>query len=100
MPRAEGGGFGVLLFNGDRVSVWKDEKILVMVAQNVNVPNTTEPQHLKIVKMVCMYMFSSVAHSCPTLCDPISCSTPRSPVHHQLPELAQTHVYRVGETIQ
>ena len=43
MPGAEGGGFGVLLFNGDRVSVLKDEKILVMVAQNVNILNTTEP---------------------------------------------------------
>ena len=42
MPGAEGGRFGVLLFNGDRVSVRKDEKILVMVAQNVNVLNTTE----------------------------------------------------------
>ena len=41
MPGAEGGRFGVL-FNGDRVSVRKDEKILVMVAQNVNVLNTTE----------------------------------------------------------
>ena len=93
MPRAEGGGFGVLLFNGDRVSVWKDEKILVMVAQNVNVPNTTEPQHLKIVKMVCMYMFSSVAHSCPTLCDPMDCSMPGLPAYHQLPEIIQTHVH-------
>ena len=32
--------------------------------------------------------FSSVAQSCPTLCDPIDCSTPGLPVHHQLPELA------------
>ena len=93
MPRAEGGGFGVLLFNGDRVSVWKDEKILVMVAQNVNVLNTTEPQHLKIVKMVCMYMFSSVAQSCPTLCDPMDCSMPGLPAYHQLPEIIQTHVH-------
>ena len=34
--------------------------------------------------------FSSVAQSCPTLCDPMDCSTPRFPVHHQLTELAQT----------
>ena len=37
--------------------------------------------------------FSSVAWSCPTLCDPMDCSTPGFPVHHQLPELAQTHVH-------
>ena len=38
-------------------------------------------------------LFSSVAQSCPTLCDPMDCSAPGFPVHHQLPELAQTHVY-------
>ena len=40
------------------------------------------------------------AQSCPTLCDPMDCSTPGLPVHHQLPELAQTHVHRVGDAIQ
>ena len=43
---------------------------------------------------------SSVAQSCPTLCDPMDCSTPGFPIHHPLPELAQTHVYQVGDTIQ
>ena len=38
--------------------------------------------------------FSSVAQSCPTLCDPVNCSTPGLPVHHQLPEFTQTHVHR------
>ena len=36
--------------------------------------------------------FSSVTQSCLTLCDPMDCSTPGLPVHHQLPELAQIHV--------
>ena len=40
--------------------------------------------------------FSSVAQSCLTLCDPMNCSTPGLPVHHQLPEFAQTHVYQVS----
>ena len=40
-----------------------------------------------------LLFFSSVAQSCPTLCDPKDCSTPGLPVHHQLPELAQTHVH-------
>ena len=44
--------------------------------------------------------FSSVAQSCPTLCNPRDCSAPGLPVHHQLPELAQTHVHRVGDAIQ
>ena len=42
----------------------------------------------------------SVTQSCPTLCDPMDRSTPGLPVHHQLPELAQTHVHRVGDAIQ
>ena len=44
--------------------------------------------------------FSSVAQSCLTLCDPIDCSTPGSPVNHQLPELAQTCVRGVCDAIQ
>ena len=43
--------------------------------------------------------FSSVAQSCPTLCDPMNCSTPGLPVHHQLLELTQTHVHRVSDAI-
>ena len=45
-------------------------------------------------------IFSSVAQSCPTLCDPMNCSTPGLPVHHQLPEFTQSHVHRVGDAIQ
>ena len=44
--------------------------------------------------------FSSVTQSCPTLCDPMDCSTLAFPVHHQLPKLAQTHVQWVGDAIQ
>ena len=44
--------------------------------------------------------FSSVTQSCPTLCNPMDCSTPGYPVHHQLPQLAQTHVHWVGDAIQ
>ena len=43
---------------------------------------------------------SSVAQSCPTFCDPMDCSTPGLPVHHQLPELAQTHVRHISDAIQ
>ena len=44
--------------------------------------------------------FSSVAQLCPTLCDPVNCSTPGLPVHHHLPEFTETHVHRVGDAIQ
>ena len=44
--------------------------------------------------------FSSVTQSCPALCDPMDCSTPGFPVHHQLLKLAQTHVHRVSDVIQ
>ena len=44
--------------------------------------------------------FSSVAQSCPTLCDPMNRSTPGLPVHHQLPEFTQTHVLLVSDALQ
>ena len=47
-----------------------------------------------------LIQFSSVAQSCPTLCDPMNCSTPDLPVHHQLLEFTQTHVHRVSDAIQ
>ncbi|CAN0353273.1 unnamed protein product, partial [Rangifer tarandus platyrhynchus] len=44
--------------------------------------------------------FSSVAQSCPTLCDPMDCCAPDFPIHHQLPELTQIHAHQVGDAIQ
>ena len=44
--------------------------------------------------------FSSVSQSCLTLCDPMNRSMSGLPVHHQLPEFTQTHVYRIGDAIQ
>ena len=44
--------------------------------------------------------FSSVAQSCPTLCDPMNRNMPGLPVHHQLPEFTQIHVHRVSDSIQ
>ena len=44
--------------------------------------------------------FSSVAQSCPTLCDPMDCSMPDFPVHHQLPVFTQTHAHWVSDAIQ
>ena len=46
------------------------------------------------------YQFSSVVQSCPTLCNPMNCSMPVLPVHHQLPEFTQTHIHQVSDAIQ
>ena len=56
----------------------------------------SEAEMLKITT----YSFSSVAQLCPTLCNPMDRSTPGLSAHHQLPELAQTHVHQVGDAIQ
>ena len=45
-------------------------------------------------------MFSLVTQLRLTLCNPMDCSTPGFPVHHQLPEPAQTHVHQVSDAIQ
>ena len=50
--------------------------------------------------MVKNIQFCSVTESCLIPCDPMSCSTPGLPVHHQLPEFTQTHIHRVGDDIQ
>ena len=47
-----------------------------------------------------LVQFSSVAQSCPTLCDPMNRSMPGLPVHHQLPQFIQTHVHWVSDAIQ
>ena len=63
------------------------------VSSSHQVAKVLELQHQSI-------QFSLVTQSCPTLCDPMDRSTPGLPVHHQLPELTQTHVHRVGDAIQ
>ena len=55
-----------------------------------------------IVEIISLFelQFNLVAQSCLTLCDPMDCSMPDFIVHHQLPELTQTHVHLVGDVIQ
>ena len=59
-------------------------------------------RHLLIGRkiMTNLVQFSSVAQSGPTLCDPMNCSMPGLPVHHQLPEFTQTHVHWVNDDNQ
>jgi len=62
-----------------------------------NTNNLTRSQKFHAKEVV---QFSSVAQSCPTLCDPMGCSMSGFSVHHQLPELTQTYVHRVSDDIQ
>ena len=61
---------------------------------------TTRKVPITCLQFLLSVQFSPVAQSCPTLCDPVNCSTPGLPVHHQLPEFTQTHVHRVSDAIQ
>ena len=60
------------------------------------------PQSIDFFLLYQKVIISSVQfnQSCPTLCDPMNCSTPGLPVHHHLPEFTQTYVHRVGDAIQ
>ena len=64
------------------------------------IPWTEDPGGLQFMKSQTVGQFSSAAQSCLNLCDLMDCSMPGFPVHHQLPELAQTLVHRVGDAIQ
>ena len=65
-------------------------------------PSSWAWQTFKIIKTLPCWtvQFSSVTQSCPTLCDPMNCSTPGLPVHQQHPEFTQTHGHRVSDAIQ
>ena len=87
---------GPLIFFASLISVHFQGKPFNHTVIPVYAP-TTNAKDLQDL-LVCSV--SSVAHSCPTLCHPMNCSMPGSPVHHQLLELAQAHVHRVSDAIQ
>ena len=62
--------------------------------------NTMRTVFLNATILISFLQFSSVAQSCPTLCGRMDCSRPGFPVHHQLLEIAQTHVHQVSDAIQ
>ena len=67
----------------------------------LHIPGTCLWKSVKILVMyINWFQFSSVTHSCLTLCDPMDCSMPGLPVHHQLPEFTQSHVHWVSDAIQ
>ena len=56
-------------------------------------PESEPGHHTFVAKFAFFSQFSSVSQSCPTLCDPIGCSTPGLPIHHQFLEFTQSHVH-------
>ena len=80
----------------DRVPSWIGLGLFIYLLPK-SIPLALIPELILKEKEV---QFSSVAQSCPTLCNPMNCSTPGLPVHHQLLESTQTHVHQVGDAIQ
>ena len=70
------------------------------MAETVYDPGNVRYKATAHIQDMFFIQFSSVAQSCPTLCDHMNRSMPGSPVHHQLLESTQTQVYRVSDTIQ
>ena len=86
---------------------WIDEKYVVHIYNGIItrplkriMPSAATRMDLEIIILSASVQFSSVAQSCSTLCDPVDCSTTGLPVHHQLPELTQTHVHWLSDAIQ
>ena len=86
-----------------------DFSIEIFLCSSIFGPSFHKPSinHCQCVKMTIPQpglqhstQFGSVTQSRPTLCDPMDCSTPGLPVHHQLLEFTQTHVHWVGDAIQ
>jgi len=74
--------------------------VYICVCMHVYISVRAYKTHMNfLANLKYVYQFSSV-QSCLTLCDPMDCSTPGLPVHHQLPEFTQTHVRWVGDAIQ
>ena len=71
-----------------------------IILSSYNSFEVLSPLWLFVWEVLVFSQFSSVTHSCLTLCDPMDCSTLGLPVHHQLPELAQSHGHRVSDAIQ
>ena len=96
-----------LRYADDTTLMAESEKELKSVLMKVKVESEKVGLKLNIQKTKIMAsgtissaQFSSVAQSCPTLCNPMNRSTPGLPVHHHIPEFTQTHVHRVRDAIQ
>ena len=87
----------VLLLSKLDFAPWVELNSIIGVS--LYLKNQQDNNHL-LLSLFYFVQFSSFIHSCQTLCDPMDCSTPGFPVHHQLLELTETHIHRVGDAIQ
>ena len=78
--------------NSERLYFSRAPKSLQMVTEARKLKDTCSLGKKSLTNLSSV-QFSSVSQLCLTLCDPIDCSTPSLPVHHQLPEFTQTHVH-------
>ena len=83
----------------------KESRSRILISDKIDfqrkaVKRNKEGHYIMIKGSIHEVQFSSVAQSCPTLSDPMNCSTSGLPVHHQLPEFTQTHIHQVGDAIQ
>ena len=92
------------LFTSGGQSIGASASSLVLL---INIQDIKMAKRIHKMTKKCMFniikdsvQFSSISQSCPTLCNPMNCSTPGLPVHHQLPEFTQIHVHRVSDAIQ
>ena len=81
-------------------SIFSSIRVFQWVISSHQVAKVLELRHQhQSYQWISSAQFSSIAQSCPTLCDPMNCM-PGLPVHHQFLEFTQTHVHRVGDAIQ
>ena len=81
------------------ISYWRWLKFVALI--NVHMSRVISVKYnIPVVPRFQLVPFSSIAQSCPTLCDPMNRSTPGLPVHHQHSEFTQTHIHQVGDAIQ
>ena len=81
-----------------RTSSWiRDQIYIYFIGRQIFYHRTTREAQRETSSSV---QFSSVTQSYPNLCDPMNCSTPGLPVHHELPQFTQTHAHRISDAIQ
>ena len=84
-----------------RIAIWQWNKAPYIKSNTFNsIRVSALPENLTYSIRIRSDQIRSVTQSCPTLCGPMNCSTPGLPVHHQLPEVTQTHIHRVSDAIQ
>ena len=89
------------LFLNNLISVL-DKNLTTFTRHNTCILHKNKCHHLSMCpeSSASLIHFRSVAQSCLTLCNPMDCSTPGLPVHHQLPEFTHTHVHHIGDAIR